>query len=62
MAFTSSLARSVMSSHVLQTTYDIFVNPSAIKTKIAEKLVDDTEQVLGKTKHLSVKREQNPHN
>ena len=46
----------------MQTTYDIFVNFSAIKTKIAEKLVDDTEQVLGKTKHLGVKREQNPHN
>ena len=31
----------------MQTTNDIFVNPSAIKTKIAEKLVDDTEQVSG---------------
>ena len=29
--------------------------------KIARKLVDDTEQVLGKTKLLGIKREQNPH-
>ena len=28
--------------------------------KIAGKLVDDTEQVSGKTKLLGVKREQNP--
>ena len=43
----------------MQTTNDIFANPSAINTKNAEKLVDDTEQVLGKTKQLDVKREQN---
>ena len=43
----------------MQTTYDIFVNSSAIKMKIAGKLVDDTEQVSGKTKLLGVKREQN---
>ena len=45
--------------HVMQTTNDIFVNPSVIKTKIAGTLVDDTEQVSGKTKLLGVKREQN---
>ena len=45
----------------MQTTNDIFVNPSAIKTKIAGKLIDDTEQVLSKRKLLGVKREQNPH-
>ena len=50
----------VIACHVLQTTNDIFVNPSAIKTKNAGKLVDDTEQVSGKTKLLGVKREQNP--
>ena len=44
----------------MQTTNDFFVNPSAIETKIAGKLVDDTEQVSGKTKLLGVKREQNP--
>ena len=44
----------------MQTTNDIFVNRSAIKTKIAGKLVNDAEQVLGKTKLLGVKREQNP--
>ena len=44
----------------MQTTNDIFVNPSAIKTKIAGTLVDDTEQVSRKTKLLGVKREQNP--
>ena len=44
----------------MQTTNDIFVNPSTIKTKNAGKLVDDTEQVSGKTKLLGVKREQNP--
>ena len=43
----------------MQTTNDIFVNPSAIKTKIAGKLVDDTEEILGKTKLLAVKRERN---
>ena len=43
----------------MQTTNDIFVDPSAIKTKIAETLVDDTEQVSGKTKLLGVKRDQN---
>ena len=46
----------------MQTTNDIFVNPSAIKTKIAGKLIDDREQVSGETKLLGVKREQNPHN
>ena len=46
----------------MQTTNDIFVNSSAIKTKIAGKLVDNTEQVSGKTKLLGVKCEQNPHN
>ena len=46
--------------HVMQTTNDIFVNPSAIKTKITRKLVDNTEQILGKTKLLGVKRERNP--
>ena len=50
----------VIVCHVLQTINDIFLNPSAIKTKIAGKLVDDTEQVSGKTKLLGVKREQNP--
>ena len=45
----------------MQTTYDIFLNPSAIKTKIAGKLVDNTDQVSGKTKLLGVKREQKPH-
>ena len=44
----------------MQTTNNIFVNPSAIETKIAGKLVDDTEQILGETKLLGVKREQNP--
>ena len=44
----------------MQTNNDIFVNPSVIKTKIAGKLVDDTEQISGKTKLLGVKREQNP--
>ena len=44
----------------MQTTYDIFVNPSAIEAKIAGKLVDDTEQILDETKLLGVKREQNP--
>ena len=44
----------------MQTTNDIFVNPSAIKTKIAGKLVDDTEEIPGKTKLLGVKRERNP--
>ena len=44
----------------MQTTNNIFVNLSAIKTKIARKLVDDTEQISGKTKLLGVKREQNP--
>ena len=46
----------------MQTTNDIFVNSSAIKTKIAGKLVDNTAQVSGKTKLLGVKCEQNPHN
>ena len=44
----------------MQTTYDIFLNSSAIKMKIAGKQVEDTEQVSGKTKLLGVKREQNP--
>ena len=45
----------------MKTTNDVFVNPLAIKTKIAGKLpvVDDTEQVSAKTKLLGVKREQN---
>ena len=46
----------------MQTTNDIFVNPWTIKTKIAERLFDDTEQVWGKTKLLGVKRKQNPRN
>ena len=29
----------------MQTINDIFVNPSAIKTKIVGRLIDDTEQV-----------------
>ena len=44
----------------MQTTNDIFVNPSTTRTKIAQQLVDDTRQVWGKTKLLHVKREQNP--
>ena len=44
----------------MQTINDILVNPSAIKTKLAGKLVDDTEQISGKTKLLGVKHEQNP--
>ena len=44
----------------MQAIYGIFLNPSAIKTKIAGKLVDNTNQVSGKTKLLGVKREQNP--
>ena len=44
----------------MQTINDIFVNTSAIKTKIAGKLVDDTEQVSGKTKQLTVKHKQTP--
>ena len=36
---------SLQLDHVMQTTNDIFVNPSAFETKIAGKLVDDTEQV-----------------
>ena len=44
----------------MQTTNDIFENPSAITTKIARKLVDDTEQILDETKLLGVKREHNP--
>ena len=46
----------------MQTTNDIFVNPTAIKTTIARKLVDGTEQVSGKTKLLGVKGEHNPLN
>ena len=46
----------------MQTNNDIFLNPSAIKTKIVGKLVDDAEQVSSKTKLSGVKREQNPHN
>ena len=56
------LRLSLSLDHVVQTTNDIFVNLSAIKTKIAGKLVDDTEQILDETKLLGVKREQNPHN
>ena len=37
----------------MQTTNDIFVNPSAIKTKTTRKLVD---KVSSKTKLLGVKR------
>ena len=44
----------------MQTTNDIFANPSAFKMKIAGKLIDNTEQVLSKTKLLGVKRTQNP--
>ena len=44
----------------MSTTNDIFINSSAIKTKIAGKLVDDTEQVSGKSKLLGVKHEQDP--
>ena len=44
----------------MQTTNDIFVNPRAIKMKIAGKLVDDTEQVSGKRKLFGVKPEQKP--
>ena len=46
----------------MQTTNNIFVNPSAIKTKIAGQLpvVDDTEQVLGKTTLLGVRHIKNP--
>ena len=44
----------------MQTTNDIFLNPSAIETKAAGKLVDDIEQLSGKTKLLGVKREKNP--
>ena len=46
----------------MQTTNYIFVNPLAIKTKIAGKLIDDTEQVSSKRKLLGVEREQKPHN
>ena len=38
----------------MQTNNDIFLNPYAIKKKIASKLVDDTEQVSGKRKLLGV--------
>ena len=48
--------------HVMQTTNGIFVNPLAIEMKIAAKLVDDIEQVLGKRKLSGVKREQNRNN
>ena len=44
----------------MQTKNNISVNPLVIKTKVAGKLVDDTEQILGKTKLLGVKRKQNP--
>ena len=44
----------------MQPTNDIFVHSSAIKTKIAEKLVDDTKEVWGKTKLLGIKHEQTP--
>ena len=44
----------------MQTTNDIFVNPSAIKTKIAEKLVDDTEQVSGKNKTVGCQTRTKP--
>ena len=45
----------------MQTTNDIFVDPLAIKMKIAGKLDEDTEQVPDKRKMLGVKREKNPH-
>ena len=38
----------------MQTTNDIFVNPSAIKTKIPGKLVNDAVQFSSKTKLLGV--------
>ena len=41
----------------MQTTIDIFVNPWAIKMKIAGKLVDGTDQGLGETKLLGVNSE-----
>ena len=41
----------------MQTTKDIFVNPSVIKTTFAGQLVDDTKQVPGKSKLLVVKCE-----
>ena len=44
----------------MRTTNDIFLNPSAIKMKIAGILIDNTQQVSGKTKLLGVEREQNP--
>ena len=44
---------------VMPETNNIFVNPSAIQTKIAGKLGNNTEQVSGKTKLLGVKHEQN---
>ena len=44
----------------MQTTNDIFLDPSAIKTKIAGQFVDDTEQVWGKTKLFGVKHEKAP--
>ena len=42
----------------MQTTNDIFVNPSAFKTKIEGELVEDRGQAWGKTKLLGNKREQ----
>ena len=54
------LRLSLQLEHVMQTTNDIFVNPSLIKKKIAGEVVDDSEQISGKTKLLGVKREQNP--
>ena len=44
----------------MKTTNDIFVNPSAIKTKIAGKLVDDTEQISGKTKTVGCQMRAKP--
>ena len=44
----------------MQTTNDVFGNPSAFKTKIVGKLVDHTEQASGNRKLLGVKRKQKP--
>ena len=44
----------------MQTTNDIFVNPSAIKTKIAGKLVDDTEKNFGKNKTVGCQTRAKP--
>ena len=46
----------------MQTINNIFVHPSAIKTKIAAKLVDDTEQVSGKQNCWVSNANKTPHN